>query len=87
MLSVADKSYDSIALRSWLIERGTMPVIPLKSSREVQIKHNRPAYRQRNVERMFTRSKDRRRVATPFDRNIETFMATIAIAAIATWWP
>ena len=34
---VADKGYDSNALRSWLIERGTTPVIPSKSNRKVQI--------------------------------------------------
>jgi hypothetical protein len=32
---VADKGYDSNALRSWLIERGTTPVIPSKSNRKV----------------------------------------------------
>ena len=43
-------------------------------------------YRQRNVvERMFCRFKGWRRVATRFDRNIKTFMATIAIAAFVTW--
>jgi len=36
---VADKGYDSNALRSWLIERGTTPVIPSKSNRKVQIEH------------------------------------------------
>jgi transposase len=44
-------------------------------------------YKQRNViERMFCRFKDWRRVATRFDRNIKTFMATIAIAATVIWW-
>ena len=38
---VADKGYDSNALRSWLIERGTTPVIPSKSNRKVQIDHDR----------------------------------------------
>ena len=43
--------------------------------------------RQRNVvERMFCRFKDWRRIATRFDRNIKTFMATVAIAAFVTWW-
>ena len=47
---------------------------------------DRQFYRQRNVvERMFCRFKDWRRVATRFDRNIKTFMATIAIAAFVTW--
>jgi len=35
---------------------------------------------------MFCRFKDWRRVATRFDRNINTFMATIAIAAVVIWW-
>ncbi|MEO1969744.1 MAG: IS5 family transposase [Sphingomonadaceae bacterium] len=83
----ADKGYDSNALRSWLIERGTTPVIPAKSNRKVRIKHDRQIYRQRNgVERMFCRFKDWRRVATRFDRNIKTFMASSAIAAFVTWW-
>jgi transposase len=43
--------------------------------------------RLRNViERMFCRIKDWRRVATRFDRNIKTFMATIVIAATVIWW-
>lgn len=32
------------------------------------------------------RFKDWRRVATRFDHNIKTFMATIAIAATVIWW-
>lgn len=69
---VADKGYDSNALRSCLIERGTTPVIPSKCNRKVQIEHDRQIYRQRNVvERMFCRFKDWRRVATRFDRNIK----------------
>jgi IS5 family transposase len=46
---VADKGYDSNALRSWLIERGTTPVIPSKSNRKVPIDHDRQIYRQRRA--------------------------------------
>lgn len=82
---VADKGYDSNALRLWLSERGTTPVIPSKSNRKVQIDHDRVIYRQHNViERMFCRFKNWRRIATRFDRNIKTFMAAIAIAIAAT---
>jgi hypothetical protein len=35
---------------------------------------------------MFCRFKDWRRVAMRFDRNIKSFMATIAIAATVIWW-
>ena len=84
---VADKGYDSNALRSWLIERGTTPVIPSKPNRKIQIEHDRLICRQRNVvERMFCWFKDWRRVVTRFGRNIKTFVATIAIAAFVIWW-
>ena len=55
---VADRGYDSNALRSRLIKRGAIPVIPSRSNRKVQIRHDRQIYRQRNVvERMFSRFK------------------------------
>lgn len=54
---VAEKGYDSNALRSWLIDRGVAPVIPSKSNRKAY--HDRQIYRQRNVvERTFCRFKD-----------------------------
>jgi transposase len=84
---VADKGYDSDDLRSWLATRGTKAVIPPKRHRKVQIDCDPAIYKQRNViERMFCRFKDWRRVAMRFDRNIKTFMATIAIAATVIWW-
>lgn len=33
---VADKGYDSQALREWLVERGTQPIIPPRKNRKVQ---------------------------------------------------
>jgi transposase len=84
---VGDKGYDSNDLRSWLIERGTRPVIPPKRHRKDKLDFDPEIYRQRNIiERMFCRFKDWRRVATRFDRNIKTFMATVAIAATVIWW-
>jgi transposase len=84
---VGDKGYDSNALREWLVKRGTVPVIPPKSNRKVKLDCDAHIYKQRNViERLFCPIKDWRRVATRFDRNIKTFMATIAIAAAVIWW-
>ena len=84
---VADKGYDSNDLRHWLAERGTTAVIPPKRSRKDRLDFDRVTYRQRNIiERMFCRFKDWRRVAMRYDRKIETFMATIAIAATVIWW-
>lgn len=84
---VGDKGYDSNDLRAWLASRGTTAVIPSKKNRKVQLDCDSAIYKQRNViERMFCRFKDWRRVATRFDRNIKTFMATICIAAAIIWW-
>ena len=84
---VADKGYDSNDLRAWLAERGTAAVIPPKRHRKVQLEYDAAIYKQRNIiERMFCRFKDWRRVAMRFDRNLKTFMATIAIAATVIWW-
>lgn len=84
---VGDKGYCSNELRAWLAERGTQAVIPSKRNRKVQIPHDPAIYKQRNIiERMFCRLKDWRRVAMRFDRNLKTFMATIAIAATVIWW-
>ena len=84
---VADKGYDSKALREWLEERGTQPVIPPRSNRKTQYDYDKAIYKQRNViERMFCRLKDWRRIATRFDRNLKNFIGAIAIAAAVIWW-
>lgn len=82
---VADKGYDSNDLRAWLATRGTIAGIPPKRHRTAKLACDPAIYKQRNViERMFYRFKDWRRVAMRFDRNIKTFMATIAATVI--WW-
>jgi transposase len=84
---VADKCYDSQALREWLEARGTKAVIPPRANRKNQYDYDKAIYRQRNViERMFCRLKDWRRIATRFDRNVKNFMSAIALAAIVIWW-
>src|SRR3546814_3474277 len=76
---VADKGYDSQALREWLEARGTQAVIPPRRNRKIQYDYDKAIYRQRNViERMFCRLKDWRRIATRFDRNIKNFMSAVA---------
>ena len=84
---VADKGYDSQALREWLQARGTTPVIPPRRNRKIQYEYDRDVYKQRNIiERMFCRLKDWRRIATRYDRNLKTFLGAIALAAAVIWW-
>jgi len=82
-----DAAYDSDALRSFLIGRGTVPVIPNNPTRKAFHPFDDVAYRQRNlIERMFCRLKDWRRIATRYDKLAVNFAAAVALAAIIIWW-
>ncbi len=79
---VAGKGRDGRELREWLEERGTGPVIPPRKNRKIRYPYDQATYRERDIiERMFCRLKDRRRIATRFECNIENSMAAIACAA------
>jgi putative transposase len=83
----ADTAYDSNGLRQFLAQRGTLPVIPNNPTRKQRHPFDPVAYRQRNlIERMFSRLKDFRRIATRYDKLASNFAAAIALAAIVTWW-
>jgi transposase len=84
---VADAAYDSNGLRPFLMERGTVPVIPNNPTRRRPQPFDPALYRARTlIERMFCRLKDFRRVATRYDKLAATFEAAVLIAAIVTWW-
>jgi len=81
-ICAADAAYDSKALRQFLTERGTLPVIPNNPTRKNPHLFDRQRYRQRNlIERMFCRLKDWRRVHIRYDKLADTFTATVYIAA------
>ncbi len=80
---VADKGRDGRELRERFEERGTGPVIPPRKNRKIRYHYDQAIYRERNIiKRMFCRLKDRRRMATPYDRRSDIFMAAITMAAI-----
>jgi len=86
-ICAADAAYDSKAFRQFLAERGTLPVIPNNPTRKHPHPFNETFYRERNlIERMFCRLRDWRRVATRYDKLAATFVATVLIAALVTWW-
>lgn len=83
----ADTAYDSNALRQFLRERGTLPVIPNNPTRKRFHAFDRTAYKRRNlIERAFCRLKDWRRVATRYDKLARNFHAAAVLAAIIIWW-
>jgi len=84
---VADRAYDSNALRALIAQLGAEAVIPPSSDRVRQIPYDRVAYRSRNlVERLWCRLKDWRRVATRYDKLANNFLATAVIAAAIIYW-
>jgi transposase len=83
----ADAAYDSDALRQFLTERGTLPVIPNNPTRRRFHTFDRKAYKRRNlIERAFCRLKDWRRVATRYDKLARNFYAAAVLAATIIWW-
>jgi transposase len=80
---LADKGYDSDAIREDLIQRGIRPVIPPRSNRKAPIRWNRRIYKERNrIERMIGHLKISRAVATRYDKLASSFLDTLHIATI-----
>jgi len=83
---LADKAYDSNALRAIIADLGAEAVIPSNRTRKVLIAHDIEAYRARNcIERCFSKLKHFRRFATRYDRRTVHFLGFIHLAAAMIW--
>ena len=83
---LADKAYDSNALRAIIVAMGAIAVIPSNRTRKVIIPHDANAYKQRNrIERCFCRIKHFRRFATRYDRRTSHFAGFVHLAAAMIW--
>ena len=83
---LADKAYDSNALRQLIAEAGAEAVIPSNRTRKVLIAHDIEAYRARNrIERCFSKLKHFRRFATRYDRRAIHFLGFVHLAATMIW--
>jgi len=83
---LADKAYDSNALRAIIAQIGAKAVIPSNRTREIAIPHDALAYKQRNrIERCFNRLKHFRRFATRYDRRTIHFLGFAHLAATMIW--
>jgi transposase len=62
-------------------------VHPVEPSRVMPFNHDMALYRMRhNVENLFGKLKDWRRIATRYDRCAHTFFSAICIAAAVIFW-
>ena len=83
---LADKAYDSNALRALIAGMGAEAVIPCNPTRRRPIAYDFEAYKKRNtVERCFNKLKHFRRIATRYDRRAVYFLSFLHLAAAMLW--
>jgi transposase len=87
VLVIADRGYDTDAIRAAINGRGATPNIPPKINRRFKPPFSPVLYRSRNaIERMFGRLKDFRRIATRYDKLAANFLAAVHLAATICYW-
>ena len=83
---LADKAYDADSLIKTIHENKARACIPPKANRLEKRAYDKDLYKERNqVERMFGKLKEFRRIATRYDKLIKTFMGFVKLAAIYLW--
>jgi len=83
---LADRGYDSDAIRDDVCARGGRPEIPTKKNRLVQHSVNQTLYATRNrIERFFNRLKNSRCVASRYDHTASSFLGFAKLATIKQW--
>lgn len=83
---LADKAYDSNALRGLIASMGAEAVIPCNPTRKTLIPYDFEAYKVRNtIERCFNKLKHFKRIATRFDRRAIYFLSFLQLAAAMLW--
>jgi transposase len=83
---LADRGYDSDALRAMIAAQGATANIRPLDHRTYPPMFSPRAYKRRNlVERFFNKIKHYRAVATRFDKHDANFLASVKLAALRIW--
>lgn len=83
---VGDKGYTSRKFRKHLRKRGIRYTIPRRNNEKRKGSFDKAIYRERNkVERLFSRLKEFRRIATRYEKRGVNYSAMLTIAAIFLW--
>ena len=81
-----DKGYSSPTARRRLRQRRISPLIPSKSNQRRQPHFDRAPYRLRNrVERLWSRLKEWRAIATRYEKTARSFVGVLGLAATLDW--
>ena len=80
---LADKGYDTDAIRGTLRDQGIRAAIPPRSHRKDPIRWNRRIYCERNrIERMIGHLEVNRAIATRYDKLARSFLDALHLATI-----
>ena len=83
---LADRGYDSDAIRQDTRNRGAIPAIPTKRNRKVQYSIDKPLYRLRSrIECFIGHLKEQRRIATRYDKADSSFLGFVLLGCIRIW--
>ena len=83
---LADKGYDSDAIRHDLRDSGATPEIPTQSNRKVQYSVSKPLYALRSrIECFIGHLKEQRRIATRYDKLATSFIGFVLLGCIRIW--
>ncbi len=83
---IADRAYDADSLMDAILEAGGEPVIPPRRHRKHQHPYDKELYKERNqVERLFAKLKEFRRIATRYDKLLANFLGFVKLAAVILW--
>ncbi len=81
--AIADKAYDSDGNRQAIARQGAPGAIPPKKSRKAKIEYDRHLYKERHVvECRFGKLKQRRCVATRYEKKAANFLGFVWLATI-----
>lgn len=83
---LADRAYDTDAIRTLLSEQNAIAVNPSKKNRRVKPPYDCSVYKERRlVECFFNKMKNYRRLATRYDKTASMFKAFLALISIRIW--
>ncbi len=83
---VGDKAYSAEKVRGYLRRRGIGILIPHRANQPVNRLFDRRLYRERNrIERLISRLKQFRRIATRYEKRAVNYLAMLTVAAVLLW--
>jgi transposase len=83
---IADKGYDTNRIREHLKATNREAVIPNNENRSLKYKYDKHIYKERfQVERLFQKLKEWRRIATRYEKSLIMYQGMVAIGCLLLW--